>query len=135
MTTHDLTTARGVLMALADGHRFRSETGLSRLFVRDGHLVMEQDATDRMQDIVIRTEIRLTCSDAAWWQAEPKEVDAMDAAELARELYGDGAYESSGVGFARAASTTDAASVRAPTRDALLKQLRALVKAKRAGEL
>lgn len=134
MTKYDLTTARGVLLALADGHRFRSETGLSRLFVRDGHLVMEQDATDRMQDIVIRTEIRLTCSDAAWWQTEPKDVDAMDVHELALEMYGSQSVYTR-IGNVHVVDDSGYSALRCATRDALLKQLRVLVKAKRAGEL
>lgn len=126
MTTYDLTTARGVLMALADGHELRSTLRTQSLSVDGNTLVFAQsDAPDQC--------VCLTHDDAQQWFLAPKAVESMDVPELARELYGD-VVESCERDFPCVRSE-HSVMISAPTRADLLKQLRVLVRAKRAGEL
>lgn len=141
MTQYDLTTARGVLLALADGHELTNSAG-AKLHATHTSLLVDVRADSVDLPIVIALT-RNGYVDGSWegrqvWDLRPKDIDAMGLQELARELYGSGAVVTTGVEGVRAfvyRSMLGPHEIFGDTRDALLKQLRVLVRAKRAGEL
>lgn len=131
MTAYDLTTARGVCKALGDGHdivdtitgrRVVIDGDILKLFTRAGELLLD---------------IQLSGGGSSQ-ELAPKPVDSLTAQELAQEFYNDPTASVSSCSIddnAWVCIKRHSPPLSCSSMEVLTKQLRALVRAKRAGEL